>query len=118
MDDLLELILESFVKEGLVPRETPIQWVDRMLTELLLSGQRLSTHRTRKGNFDLVYLLAASADLDLAANEKRMHWGEYCRSIKYVPVQTKHNGMLDPEPAQLIAKIVDSFLESCTPYSH
>jgi thioesterase domain-containing protein/aryl carrier-like protein len=109
-NELLEMILVSFVKESLVPTGTPIQWVDRMLTELILSGQRLSTHRVRQGDFDLIYLLAAAINPDPEVDDKRLTWDSYCRSVRYVPVQTFHNGMLDPEPAKTIANVVDGLL--------
>jgi len=108
---LSELVLKYLIEQRQVPAGTPVQWVDRMITELVLSGERLSTHTVAKGNFNTIYFLAAAEQSDHELDEKRLSWTKYCRNVKYVPVQTLHNRMLEADPSKVIAKALDAFFE-------
>jgi thioesterase domain-containing protein/acyl carrier protein len=110
-EDLSEMVLKYLIEQCQVPAGTPVQWVDRMINEVILSGERLSTHDVAKGNFDAVYFLAAAEKADDELTEKRLSWNHYCRSVQYVPVQTLHNRMLEAGPSKTMAKVLDTFFE-------
>ncbi|MEY3739739.1 MAG: hypothetical protein RLZZ192_415, partial [Pseudomonadota bacterium] len=77
----------------------------------ILSGGRISTHRAKKANFDVLYFLASLEKADAELNERRFSWQNYCRKVNYVPIETLHNRMLDPAPSKTMAKVIDTFLE-------
>ncbi len=110
-DELSRMVLQFFIEQNQVPVGTPVEWIDRMLNELILSGGRISTHRAKNANFDVLYFLASLEKADAELNERRSSWQNYCRKVNYVPIETLHNRMLDPAPSKAMAKVIDSFLE-------
>jgi thioesterase domain-containing protein/aryl carrier-like protein len=111
-DFLLKMVLLYLIEQRQVPVGTPVQWVDRMINEIILSGERLISHDVVKGNFDAVYFLAAAEKTDDEITGKRLIWNHYCRSVQYVPIQTLHNRMLEADPSKAIAKVLDVFLKN------
>lgn len=55
LEELYNLALMIAIEENIVSPDTPIEWLDRILNEMILSRQRLSSHFPRKGNFNAVF---------------------------------------------------------------
>ena len=109
--ELFDLALKLSIEQHIVPPGTPIEWLDRMLTEMILSSQRLAAHTPRKGNFDAVYFSAEAGKVAHEIIQDRLAWKDYCRSVTYIPIQARHNRMLDPEPSKVIAAAIDALLD-------
>ena len=109
--DLYNLALKISIEQHIVPQGTPVDWIDRMLNEMILSSQRLATHTPRKGNFNAVYFSAEVGDITPKIIEGRLAWQNYCRSVTYIPIQATHMRMLDPEPSKVIAAAIDALLD-------
>ena len=108
---LYDLALKIAIEQHVVPQGTPVDWIDRMLNEMILSSQRLAAHTPRKGNFDAVYFSAEGEDTTSEIIEGRLAWQNYCRSVTYIPIQAAHMRMLDPEPSKVIAATIDLLLD-------
>ncbi|NBT97535.1 MAG: hypothetical protein EBT43_06950, partial [Methylocystaceae bacterium] len=109
--DLYNLALKISIEQHIVPQGTPVEWIDRMLNEMILSSRRLATHTPRKGNFNAVYFSAEVGDITPEIIEGRLAWQNYCRSVTYIPIQTTHMRMLDPEPSKVIAAAIDAHID-------
>jgi thioesterase domain-containing protein len=108
--ELSEVVLNFLAHQNQIPSGTPVDWIDRMVQETLLSASRLSEHRTRKGDFDAIYFSAEGERADAELITKRLAWHHYCREVKYFPIDSTHNRMLDPNPSKKIADVVDRIL--------
>ena len=109
--DLYDLALKVYVDQHIVPQGTPIEWLDRMLNEMILSVQRLAGYTPRKGSFDAVYFSAENEEAKPEIIKGRLAWEDYCKSVTYIPVQATHMRMLDLEPSQVIAATIDALLD-------
>jgi len=109
--DLYNLALKISIEQHIVPQGTPVDWIDRMLNEMILSSQRLAAHTPRKGNFNSVYFSSEAEDPTPEIIEGRLAWQNYCRSVTYIPIQTTHMRMLDLEPSKVIAAAIDALLD-------
>jgi len=109
-ETLYKIAIELLVKQEIIPRDTPVEWIDRILNEMILSGQRLANYIPRKGNFNAVYFSAEAGNITPEIIAGRLAWKSYCRSVSYVPVQATHLTMLDPEPSKVIAATINSLL--------
>ncbi|GDX39459.1 hypothetical protein LBMAG20_16740 [Methylocystaceae bacterium] len=108
---LNDLALKISIEQHIVPSETPIEWVDRMLNEMILSSQRLATYVPRKGNFNAVYFSAEAEDSTPEIIEGRLAWQNYCRSVTYIPIKSTHMRMLELEPSKVITAAIDAVLD-------
>jgi thioesterase domain-containing protein/aryl carrier-like protein len=109
--ELSEKVLSFFVEQNQVPAGTPIEWLDRMVNELIMSSARMRDHRVSKGNFDVVYFVATEEKADAELTEKRQSWVENCRNVKYEFVHSLHNRMLEAAPSKVIAKVLNALLD-------
>jgi thioesterase domain-containing protein len=107
---LYDLALKVSIEQHIVPPGTPVEWLDRMLHEMILSSQRLAAHTPRKGNFDAVYFSAEAEDATPEIIKGRLAWEDYCKSVTYIPIQATHSRMLEEEPSKVIAAAIDALL--------
>jgi thioesterase domain-containing protein len=108
---LRDLALNIFIEQNIVPSETPVTWIDRMLNEMNLSSQRLFNHIPKKGNFDAVYFSAEQGKISSQGIANGLVWEKYCRSVKFIPIQATHMNILDFEPSKAIAASIDKILD-------
>jgi len=109
--DLYDLALKISVEQHIVPPGTPIEWLDRVLNEMILSGQRLASYSPCKGSFDAVYFSAEAEDATPKIIEGRLAWKDYCKSVTYIPIQATHMRMLEQAPSKVMAAAIDALLD-------
>jgi thioesterase domain-containing protein/acyl carrier protein len=110
-NDLYNLFLKISIDKDFVSPETPVDWIDRMLNEMILSSQRLSAFTPCKGSFKAVYFSAELGDITPEIIEGRLAWKNYCTNVTYIPIHATHTRMLDPEPSRKIAAAIDALLD-------
>jgi thioesterase domain-containing protein len=86
--------------------------MDRLLERTVLDNKMIKKLKPRRGGFDITYFIADAEEVTSEINARRFGWRHYCRSIKYVSVQTRHILMLFPEPSKVIAAAIDDIFET------
>jgi thioesterase domain-containing protein/acyl carrier protein len=110
--EMQQFALDVLIEKKLVPPETPIIWVDRMLNEMIQSSQRIFKLNQSHGNFEAVYFSANKEVQTEKLKEMRMAWKQYCSKVTYIPVESMHLRMLELEPSKVIAAKIDELIES------
>ena len=86
--------------------------MDRLLERTVLDNKMIKKLKPRRGGFDITYFIADAEEVTSEINARRFGWRHYCRSIKYVSVQTRHIIMLFPEPSKVIAAAIDDIFDT------
>ena len=109
--EMYKFALDVLIEKELVPTDTPIVWVDRMLNEMIQSSQRISEINQSHGAFEAIYFIASKENQTKKINDMQQAWKQYCLKITYVSVDSSHLHMLDAEPAKIIASNIDVALK-------
>ena len=109
-DSLLSLLLNYMVKEGLMPAEAQVEYVDRIVEELVLNSQRSSGYRLHQGSFRTIYFAADAVAVSKETIKDRDKWRNYCSEVEYVSVPVKHMTMLGESASSIIALNLNRYL--------
>ncbi|NDB69833.1 MAG: hypothetical protein EB015_17890, partial [Methylocystaceae bacterium] len=109
-DSLLSLLLNYMVKEGLMPAEAQVEYVDRIVEELVLNSQRSSGYRLHQGSFRTIYFAADAVAVSKETIKDRDKWRNYCSEVEYVSVPVKHMTMLGEGASSIIALNLNRYL--------
>ncbi|WNV05425.1 amino acid adenylation domain-containing protein [Candidatus Methylospira mobilis] len=92
--ELIEEILTEAIRQQLVPRNTPPEYLLCLAAETLRSDERASAHRMNKGQFDATLFVATEESPSSERDQALSGWSHYCRNVIRVPVISRHINML------------------------
>jgi len=93
----------------LIPASVPIDWVERVVTQMALATRLLSEHE--KGRCNTPVLMFRASLGDVAENPEAYNWQLYSGAGQVdIPIAARHTTMLNPEHSAEIARRLAAYL--------
>jgi thioesterase domain-containing protein len=108
-EEQLLLLRELLIDRGLVPALVPIDWVERVVTQMVAAPRLLSAHD--KGCCNAPILMFRATLGDTPEDPEALNWQPYSGTGQVdIPIAARHTAMLDPEPSAEITRTLAAYL--------
>jgi len=107
----LELVRDTMAKQGVIPADTPLDWIERLIEQQAISTLRLRQHRQEKIQADILFFRAAQEPT--VDNQATYDWTPWTSGrVKQINIDTKHDLMCTQSISKEIAYHLSDYLRT------
>jgi nonribosomal peptide synthetase DhbF len=105
----LEIIRDILVSQELLPKDTPLDWVERAFKQLEAVPALTKNHQIKKCKADILFIQAAREVRD--SELENYHWEKYTEgNVSNFQIDSLHNTMMQISAAKNIAVTIKQFI--------
>jgi nonribosomal peptide synthetase DhbF len=98
----LELVRDSMAKQGVIPMDTPIEWIDRLIEQQAISTFRLRHHQQKNIQADILFFRASQEPTP--ESEKTYDWAPWTSGhVTHINIDSTHDLMCNQDVSKEIA---------------
>jgi amino acid adenylation domain-containing protein len=105
----LELVRDSMAKQDVIPMDTPIEWIDRLIEQQAISTIRLRHHQQKNIQADILFFRASQEPTP--EREETYEWNSWTSGhVTEINIETTHDLMCNQEISKEVARHLNDYL--------